>query len=292
MQIPDLKKISTDKIHGYFLENKKVELDVLRLDKIHPVISGNKWFKLKYHLDNFNAGNYKGIVTFGGAWSNHILATACACYLQKINCVGIIRGERPESPSATLEEAIKYGMKLRFIAREDYRRRQTDEFLESLKKEFSLYYIIPEGGAGPEGEKGAGEILQHFDRNNYTHIACAVGTGTMFNGIKNALSPSQQLIGIVVLKGWKEEKKTNTDKLICDYHFGGYAKYNAVLIGFMNDLFGSTGIPTDIVYTGKLAYAIFDMIKHDHFLPASKILMIHSGGLQGNVSLQKGSLIF
>lgn len=292
MQTPDLKKISTDKIRGFLLENKKVELDVLRLDKIHPVISGNKWFKLKYHLDNFNAGNYKGIITFGGAWSNHILATACTCYLQGINCVGIIRGERPEHPSATIAESIKYGMELKFIPRKDYSRRTTDEFLESLKKEFPLYYIIPEGGAGPEGEKGAAEILQHIDRKNYTHIACAVGTGTMFNGIKNALSPEQQLIGIVVLKGWKEEMKTNTGQLICNYHFGGYAKYNAVLFDFMNDLFRSTGIPTDIVYTGKLAYAIFDLIKTDHFLPASKILMIHSGGLQGNISLQKGSLIF
>ena len=292
MQIPDLKKISTDKIHGSLLENKKVELDVLRLDKIHPVISGNKWFKLKYHLDNFNAGNYKGIVTFGGAWSNHILATACACYLQKINCVGIIRGERPKSPSATLIEAGKFGMELKFISREDYSLRKTEGFFDLLTKEFPDYYTIPEGGAGPEGEKGAGEILQHIDRKNYTHIACAVGTGTMFNGIKNALSPNQQLVGIVVLKGWKEEKNSNTGKLICDYHFGGYAKYNAALIGFMNDLFRSTGIPTDIVYTGKLAYAIFDMLKNDHFHPASKILMIHSGGLQGNVSVQKGSLIF
>ena len=284
MQAPDLTKITTDKIHEYFLENKKVDLDVLRLDKIHPVISGNKWFKLKYHLDNFNAGNYKGIVTFGGAWSNHILATACACYLQKINCVGVIRGERPESPSTTLLEAIKYGIELKFISREDYSWRKTDEFPD--------YYTIPEGGAGPDGEKGAGEILQHIDRNNYTHIACAVGTGTMFNGIKKALSPDQQLIGIVVLKGWKEEGKSNSAKLICDYHFGGYAKSNAVLLGFMNDLFSATGIPTDIVYTGKLAYAIFDMIKKDHFLPASKIIMIHSGGLQGNASLQKDSLIF
>ena len=292
MQIPDLKKISTDKIHLSFLENKKVELDVLRLDKIHPVISGNKWFKLKYHLDNFNAGNYKGILTFGGAWSNHILATACACYLQKINCVGIIRGERAGSPSQTLVKAIKYGMELKFISREDYGLRKNDDFFDLLTKEFPDYYTIPEGGAGPEGEKGAGEILQHIDRNNYTHIACAVGTGTMFNGIKNALSPDQHLIGIVVLKGWKEERKSNSAKLICDYHFGGYAKHNAVLIGFMNDLFSSTGIPTDKVYTGKLAYAIFDMIKNDHFLPASKILMIHSGGLQGNESLQKGSLIF
>src|SRR5215204_310019 len=114
MELPDLKKITTDIIDAPFLQNKNVQLDVLRLDKIHPVISGNKWFKLKYHLDNFNAGNYKDIITFGGAWSNHIVATACACYLQKIKCVGIIRGEKPTQLSATLLEAANYGMDLKF----------------------------------------------------------------------------------------------------------------------------------------------------------------------------------
>src|SRR5687767_3171244 len=176
MQAPDLKKITTDKIHDTFLETKKVELDVLRLDKVHPVISGNKWFKLKYHLDNFNAGNYKGILSFGGAWSNHILATACACYLQKINCVGIIRGERSEPLSATLAEAAKYEMFLKFITREDYRNRNSNEFLESLNEEFPYHYIIPEGGTGIEGEKGAAEIVQYFGGKNYTHIVCAIGT--------------------------------------------------------------------------------------------------------------------
>src|SRR6266498_2589594 len=117
MELPDIKKITTDKIHASLLQNKNVRVDVLRLDKIHPVISGNKWFKLKYHLDNFNAGNYKGIVTFGGAWSNHIVATACTCYLQNIKCIGIIRGEKPAQLSTTLIEAEKYKMDLRFISR-------------------------------------------------------------------------------------------------------------------------------------------------------------------------------
>ena len=292
MQAPDLKNITTDKIHDPLLENKKVELDVLRLDKIHPVISGNKWFKLKYHLDNFNAGNYNGILTFGGAWSNHIVATACACYLKKINCVGIIRGEKATSISATLTEAVHYGMDIKFISRENYSHRNGNEFLETLKKEFPQHYIIPEGGAGPEGEKGAAEILQYIDGKNYSHIACAVGTGTMFKGLQRAALFGQQVIGVVVLKGWKEDRETNTGNFIYDYHFGGYAKFNAVLINFMNDFFSSTRIPTDIVYTGKLAYALYDMVIKDRFRPMSKILMIHSGGLQGNASLQKGSLIF
>jgi len=291
MQVPDIGKIITDKIHDPFLQNKNVQLDVLRLDKIHPVISGNKWFKLKYHLDNFNAGNYKGMITFGGAWSNHIVAVACACYLQKIKCTGIIRGEKPLQLSATLLEAVNYEMDLKFISREKYSQKNSNEFLESIKKEFPDHYIIPEGGAGKEGEKGAFEILQYTNGKNYTHIACAVGTGTMFNGIRQAASVNQKILGIVVLKGWKENEIKNTN-LFFNYHFGGYAKYNPTLIDFMNDFFRLTNIPTDFVYTGKLAYAIFDLIKKDHFPPASKILMIHSGGLQGNASLQKGSLIF
>src|SRR5688500_14741035 len=192
MQIPDIGKITTDEVQTPLLQNKKVELDVLRLDKIHPVISGNKWFKLKYHLDNYNDANYKGILTFGGAWSNHIVATACACHLQKINCAGMIRGERPEQFSSTLTEAMKYGMELKFISRENYSQRNSNEFVATIAKEFPGYYIIPEGGAGMEGEKGAGEILQHRNGKKYTHIACAVGTGTMFNGLRKSASIHQE----------------------------------------------------------------------------------------------------
>ena len=292
MELPDLRKITIDKIHAHFLQNKNVQFDVLRLDKIHPVISGNKWFKLKYHLDNFNAGNFKGIITFGGAWSNHIVATACASYLQKIKCIGIIRGERPEQFSNTLFEAANYEMDLKFISRDAYAQKNSTEFLDSIKKEFPEHYIIPEGGAGKEGEKGADEILQYADGKNYTHIACAVGTGTMLKGIREAASSNQNILGVVVLKGWKEENKTNDTEMFLSYHFGGYAKYDQTLINFMNEFFRLTNIPADFVYTGKLAFALFDLIKKDHFSPGSKILMIHSGGLQGNVSLQKGSLIF
>jgi len=292
MELPDLKKITIDKIEVPFLQNKNVQLDVLRLDKIHPVISGNKWFKLKYHLDNFNAGNYNGIITFGGAWSNHILATACSCYLKKIKCIGIIRGEKPRQVSATLREAANYEMDLKFISRDTYAQKTSNEFLDTIKKEFPGHYIIPEGGAGKEGENGAADILQYTDGKNYTHLVCAMGTGTMFNGIRKAVSSNQNILGIVVLKGWKKENAIDEPGLLLDYHFGGYAKYDHVLINFMNEFFSLTGIPTDFVYTGKLAFALFDLMKKDHFPPGSKILMIHSGGLQGNASLQKGSLIF
>jgi 1-aminocyclopropane-1-carboxylate deaminase/D-cysteine desulfhydrase-like pyridoxal-dependent ACC family enzyme len=291
MLVPDFGKITTDKINHTIFQDRGVQLDILRLDKIHPVISGNKWFKLKYHLENFNDGNFKGILTFGGAWSNHIVATACACYLKNISCIGIIRGEKPSQLSPTLGEVVKYKMELKYISRETYKQKGSKDFIESIKKEFPGYYIIPEGGAGIEGEKGAGEILRYAEKN-YTHIACAVGTGTMFNGIKSAALADQQVFGLVVLKGWKDEEQLNNGKLFYDYHFGGYAKHNTVLIHFMNEFFTASSVPTDFVYTGKLAYAIFDLIKKDHFPQSSKILMIHSGGLQGNASLQKGSLMF
>lgn len=297
MVFPDTAKITVDKIEDPFLVSKQINLDVLRLDKIHPVISGNKWFKLKYHLDNYNAGNYKGILTFGGAWSNHIMATACTCYLKKINCIGIIRGEKPPRLSVTLEQALEYGIQLRFVSRENFRLRTPDQ-MASIENEYPGFYIIPEGGAGDTGEKGASEIMDMSRDGKYSHIACAVGTGTMLNGIEKSISPDQEAIGIIVLKGWKTDTSSQEgnqlakEKIFSDYHFGGYAKYSTELLSFMNEFYTRTNIPTDFVYTGKLAFAIYDLIKKDQFAAGSKILMIHSGGLQGNRSLQKGSLMF
>ena len=292
MQLPDPGRISLDKVLPVIYKNEKVELDVLRLDKIHPVISGNKWFKLKFHLEKFRTGNYKGILTFGGAWSNHIVATACTCHIKNITSVGIIRGEQPAQLSPALEAALKYKMRLKFIAREFYMQKKNEAFLELVQTEFPGYYIIPEGGAGEPGEKGAGEIINFIPKNTYTHIACAVGTGTMFNGLGNVLSKRHQLLGVIVLKGWRKSVEINNAKLLNGYHFGGYAKHTHELITFMNDFYRTTNIPTDFVYTGKLAFAIVDMIRKRHFADGSNILIIHSGGLQGNSSLQKGSLIF
>jgi 1-aminocyclopropane-1-carboxylate deaminase/D-cysteine desulfhydrase-like pyridoxal-dependent ACC family enzyme len=292
MQFPEVNNITIDDARAILPKNKKMQLHMLRLDKIHPIISGNKWFKLKYHLENFHKGGYKGIVTFGGAWSNHIVATACACYQQGISCVGIIRGEKPDQPSATLQEAEYYKMKLKFISRNEFRNKTKTGIPEEIANEFGGYYFIPEGGSGDEGEKGAQEILQLVPENNYTHIACAVGTGTMFKGLQNALLPGQKLIGVSALKGW-HEKINNQDSIIfSEYHFGGYAKYDETLLKFINDFYKSTDIPLDFVYTGKLAFAVADLLKKDFFPDESNILMIHSGGLQGNASLEKGSLIF
>ncbi len=292
MQTIDLTNVSIDNIESTLLKEKNIELSVLRIDKIHPVISGNKWFKLKYYLKNYAANNYEGIITFGGAWSNHIIATASTCAMLNTKSIGIIRGEKPKKLSATLQFAESFGMQLQFISRENYKQKNTF-YLTELKKQFPHFYFIPEGGRGESGEKGAGEILDLVTKIDYTHIACAIGTGTMFSGICKASTPSQKIIGIEVLKGLNSITSPTPNAIIySEFHFGGYAKYTTELINFMNNFYEETKIPTDFVYTGKLFYAIMELIKKDRFPQGSKLLVIHSGGLQGNSSLQKELLKF
>jgi 1-aminocyclopropane-1-carboxylate deaminase len=291
--------IPTDDISSLY--NKRIKAAVLRLDKIDPVISGNKWFKLRYYLEDAKNKRKKNIITFGGAWSNHILATAAACNKEGLHCTGIIRGEQPVEFSPTLLQAKAWGMELVFVSRSDYR----DHFIpEGMLDPES--YVIKEGGYGEPGARGASTILQCC-QEKYTHYCCAAGTGTMTAGLINALSPAQKLISISVMKNNRELEnkisalltRKNQDPNISpqwqvfhDYHFDGYAKYQPGLLQFMNDFYRQSSIPTDFVYTGKLFYAIADLIQKDFFEAGSNILLIHSGGLQGNASLRKGTLIF
>jgi 1-aminocyclopropane-1-carboxylate deaminase len=274
-------------------------IDVLRLDEIHPVVSGNKWFKLKNYLFEAIANNKKTILTFGGPYSNHIVATAAASQYYKLKSIGIIRGERPKILSHTLQQALSYDMELYFISRNDYKEKVIPgEVLSSLDP--NTVYIVNEGGYGKMGMLGAMEILEELNSNDYTHIIAAVGTGTMLSGIISAAHPDQKIIGIPVLKDDSLELKIKAllpmerqrFQLIFDYHFGGYAKTSPELIQFMNNWYNQSGIPTDFVYTGKLFFAANDLLKKDFFPKGSKILIIHSGGLQGNLSLPQGTLIF
>ena len=293
--LPDLalNDIPVDSIS--FLYEKKIEVDVLRLDKISPVVSGNKWFKLRYYLEEAKSQHKKSILTFGGAWSNHIIATAAICKMQGLNSIGIIRGEEPKELSFTLSYAKELGMQLVFISRSDYQQKKIPATLQTNDS-----YVINEGGYGKIGAKGASAILDHCDKN-YTHYCCAVGTGTTIAGLINAASPLQQVLGISSMKNNTALKemiqalvlpKKNGWELIHDYHFGGYAKHQPALFGFMNEFYKQTSIPSDFVYTGKLLYAISDLIGKNYFPPGSKLLVIHSGGLQGNISLPAGTLIF
>ncbi|MGQ0738399.1 MAG: 1-aminocyclopropane-1-carboxylate deaminase/D-cysteine desulfhydrase [Bacteroidota bacterium] len=291
-----LSNISTDKITWPAFESNGIGADMLRLDKIHPLISGNKWFKLRYYLQEAKQQNKERIVTSGGAWSNHIIATAAACKLRSISCTGIIRGERPAVLSNTLQQAAELGMEFIFISRGDYAAQKIPEHLQN-----ETNYTIPQGGYGVAGARGASEMLNYCDREKYTHICCAVGTGTMLAGLADAALPLQQVIGISVLKNNSQpekdvknliKKENNNFRILYDYHSGGYAKYNVQLIYFMNEFFRQTGIPTDFVYTGKLSFAVTDLVQKDFFPPRSRLLLIHSGGLTGNASLKKGLLIF
>ncbi len=293
----DFENITLQPIHANWLA-PNILLDVLRLDKIHPVVSGNKWFKLKYYLQDAMQKGYGTIATFGGAYSNHIVATAFACKEHGFKSIGIIRGEKPPGLSATLLSAADYGMQLVFVSRTDFKNKGV------LKQQFTNAYWIDEGGYGSIGAKGAGEIMQLVNNaENYQHIVCAIGTGTMFAGLVNCAMPHQKVIGISVLKNnfsiYDEVLQLLNDKTAADrseiihgYHFGGYAKHPAQLIAFMNETWLESGLPTDIVYTAKTLYAVKQLIINGKIPGGSRVLMIHSGGLQGNASLQKGALPF
>jgi 1-aminocyclopropane-1-carboxylate deaminase len=275
--------------------------DVLRLDLIDPVISGNKWFKLKEYISQAIELNKKVIITFGGAYSNHIVATAAASRANNLKSIGIIRGEKPVEFSHTLKNAISYGMELFFESREAFKNKEVPQAITKTYSPEELL-MVGEGGYGILGMIGASQILKHTDAARYSHIVTATGTGTTLAGIINASKEHQQILGISALKNnfsVKEEIKAllppdlwNRVHVNFDYHFGGYAKAPKELLAFMNRWYEQTMIPSDFVYTGKLFYAVNDLIMKGFFGEGSRILMIHSGGLQGNLSLPNGSLIF
>jgi len=289
MLIPSpLEKI----IYPLFLE-KQLNVYIKRDDLIHPEISGNKWRKLKYNLKDATAQNKKTILTFGGAYSNHIAATAAVGKLYDLNTIGVIRGEETLPLNPTLLQAEKDGMQFLYVSRSDYREKHTPEFVHILHEELGDFHLIPEGGGNKLGTKGCKDIVNEIDIN-FDYILTDCGTGTTLAGICDALGENQKAIGIPVLKGGEfiaNEVKAllgdayssieNQYSLETDYHFGGYAKYKLELIEFMRQFYQETSIKTDPIYTGKLFYALVDLIKKDHFEKGSTIVVVHTGGLQG-----------
>ncbi|WP_158618242.1 1-aminocyclopropane-1-carboxylate deaminase/D-cysteine desulfhydrase [Chitinophaga lutea] len=273
---------------------------MLRLDRLHPVVSGNKWFKLKYNL---LAATGRPVVTFGGAYSNHLVATAAACREQGIACTGVVRGEQPAVPGHTLQQAGEMGMQLVFVSRDDYRRltQQGDASAVYRITGARDAYVIPEGGHNALGVKGCEEILPLAGGASFTHVICAVGTGTTLAGLINSAT-SQQVTGISVLKGAFSLNNSTAElihpgnrtswQLLHDFHEGGYGKISERLIGDMNDFYRQTTIQTDRVYTGKLVLAVRLLLAENFFPPGSRLLLIHSGGLQGNESLAPGVLCY
>lgn len=275
--------------------NNQITLEIKREDLLHPFISGNKYRKLKYNIEAFQENLFDSLVTFGGAFSNHIAATAYVCKEKGINGVGVIRGEelwKEVKNNPTLSFAQQCGMKFEFVTRDQYREKDSDEFLGYLKEKYGHCYILPEGGTNELAIKGCEEILNESD-GDFDFICCAVGTGGTISGIINSVKPHQKVIGFPVLKGdfLKNEicKFANNKnwEVITDYHFGGYGKITEELIGFINDFYTKTTIPLDPVYTGKMVFGVLDLIEKNFFPENSKILLIHTGGLQGIEGMNK-----
>lgn len=266
-----------------------VEVYIKREDLLHEFVSGNKMRKLKYNLLKAKQENYDTILTFGGAFSNHISAVSYACKEMGFHSIGVIRAEEVadkiyENP--TLSFAKQNGMTLEFVSREDYRKKGSEEFIKKLERKYGKFYLIPEGGTNDLAVKGCEEILTGQD-NIFDYLCCAVGTGGTISGIINSSKSHQTVLGFPALKGdfledqiRKFAKKDNW-KLIKDYHFGGYAKINEELIAFINKFRKQTNVPLDPVYTAKMCYGIFDLIHKNYFEKGTKILLIHTGGLQG-----------
>lgn len=276
-------------------ERYGVALFLKREDKIHPFISGNKYRKLKYNVVEANRLGFNTLLTFGGAYSNHIAAAAYAGKAFGFKTIGVIRGDELREKikdNPTLSFAASCGMEFKFVSREEFREKHTDFFIEKLKKEFDDFYLLPEGGTNTLAIKGCEEILSEEDFE-FNFVCCAVGTGGTISGIINCSQPGQQILGFPALKGsfLKEDisnfvSKNNWD-IITAYHFGGYAKINSALIQFINQFKRDNNIQLDPVYTGKMMFGIFDLLEKGVFPKGSKILAIHTGGLQGITGMNR-----
>ncbi len=272
-----------------------VQFMVLRTDLTHPEVSGNKWFKLKYNLEAAVKQGFDTVLTFGGAYSNHIYATAAAAKVYGLKAIGVIRGEEPKVWSDTLKFAQEAGMQLHFVSRDDYRLKTAPTFLQGLAEQFGKAYLIPEGGSNALAVKGTAKITSFIDIP-YTHICCAAGTGGTLAGIVASVQDQNiEVIACPALKNGgflkddiaqllKEYNGTSLPEsftLQTDYHFGGYAKTTPELIAFIKTFEADFGIPLEQVYTGKMLFGILELIAQGYFKKGSTIVAVLTGGLQG-----------
>ncbi|CAM3490313.1 1-aminocyclopropane-1-carboxylate deaminase/D-cysteine desulfhydrase [Parendozoicomonas haliclonae] len=279
-----------------WLQRKNIQLDILRLDLLHHEISGNKWYKQKGHLEHAFAHGYSTALSFGGAWSNHIHALAASGHHLGFSTIGVIRGERAENLSLTLQDAERLGMRLHFVSRKDYREKHTEEFQNQLLADLGVsasdVWIVPEGGSGALGVKGCEDILPagRINPTDYQQIWLAAGTGATTAGVIRSAPESVEIHGVAVLKGadWMAgdvaqhlpEGRTGW-QIETEYHCGGYGKTTPDLLSFIRFFEEESGIPLDPVYTGKMMLGLFDAVNTGAVPEGSRILAIHTGGLQG-----------
>lgn len=272
----------------------KVSLYLKRDDLIHPQLSGNKWRKLTHNLRAAKEAGHTTLLTFGGAYSNHIAATAAAGKAGGFSTIGLIRGEEQLPLNPTLRLATEQGMQLQYISREEYRHKEEEAMLQALQAQLGPFYYLPEGGSNALAVQGCAELVEELDIQQYDFIALACGTGGTLAGVVAGLNRKKQALGFPVLKGGsflKTAVDTLTEaynsqvyqnyQLMTDYHFGGYAKWTPELVQFINGFNNRHGILLDPIYTGKLLFGIFDLVKKGWFKPGSRLLAVHTGGLQG-----------
>ena len=298
----DLEKSVTQQIESTFLKERGIELFIKRDDLLHPEISGNKWRKLKFNLDKCVHQKNAGILTFGGAYSNHLVAAAAACASVGLKSIGIVRGEELNSKSnGTLVRCEEYGMELQFISREEYSLRNERYYHEELLLESSNFLVVPEGGANYLGMIGCQELISEID-GDFDSIFVAQGTTTTSCGLALGLDEDQKMYVVPTLKGFNSFEEMNSlfnkaalsqeaiDQIenqivVCDqYHFGGYGKCTQELLEFIHDFHTNHTIKLDPVYTGKAMYALMDLAKSGT-LDNQKIIFIHTGGIQGSQSI-------
>lgn len=281
--------------------NDHCQISTLRLDDIHPIVSGNKWYKLRFYIQEALDQSINTVASFGGPYSNHLVALAFAAKENNLKSIGYVRSNVNEPITPTLQEAIGYGMQLAFIGRTNFQTIKNELIHKKNNESKSSIYFIDEGGYGKLGALGASTIYNNQGMNNFDTLICAVGTGTMLAGLINGAAAHQQVIGIPILKNENTIKneinalvvnQQTSWSLLHQFDQGGYAKSNPALIQYMNELWTNEKIPTDIVYTGKLFFAVKKLMVDNYFKPNSKIAIIHSGGLQGNRSLPANTLLY
>ena len=280
-------KIITQEIFDPSFNEKKIKVFMRRLDLISHPVSGNKYFKLKYNIDYAIKSKLNTIITFGGAYSNHILATSIFSKENNLKSVGFIRGEETLPLNSTLTDAVKNGMEIIYLSRKNYRKINDEEYLNQLRIKYKKSYIIPEGGTNSLAIRGTESIIKSDEKFEY--ICCPIGTGGTISGIINSSNHNQKIIGFSAIKGVKNiidniSNNVNKDNwnINEDYCQNGYAKISKDLIDFIYNFYETKNIPLDAIYTGKMMMGVLDQIKKNKFTSGSNILIIHTGGIQGN----------
>lgn len=292
--MPDLNLPSPlQQLSSTLFDSKGISVYVKREDLIHPVIGGNKWRKLKYNIQAIEPNNQTTVLSFGGAYSNHIYALAGAGNLYGFKTIGVIRGERYEPLNPTLDFAKNMGMQLHYVSRKAYRLKESDAFINELRETFGQFILLPEGGSNKNALRGCAEIINELDvqLSGYDYVCLPCGTAGTLSGLISSQT-QKKLLAFAVLKNasFLRERvcellpgiKSQNWAINLDYHFNGYAKTTPELIAFIRDFKQTFNIPLEPVYSGKLFYGLMDLIKKNYFPRGTTIVALHTGGLQNS----------